>query len=255
MRIIHNLPADDYHSIHALSKSGLDQLAKSPMHYQHWLTNKQEPTEAMKIGTAVHMAVLEPIEFGAKYGKFTGDRRTKEGKAAYEEFQASGKTALSSDAWDQIQGIAQSVQSHQWWMQNTRSLQTEVSCIDRTPDGIDIKARMDGVTNTHILDIKTTSDASPSGFAKAIANFRYHWQAAWYRRFIDLPFIFIAVEKDAPHAVGIYEIDAEALAVANNDIETLLNTYRDCRTYGSMPGYRSEVVTLSLPKFVKPIEA
>lgn len=255
MNIDWNMPADAYHSINAISKSGLDQLAKSPLHYNHWLNNRHEPTDAMRFGTAVHMAVLEPASYAAKYGVFSGDRRTKEGKAQYEQFVASGKVSLTQDDWDSIEGITQSIQSHPWWRHNTASLRPEVSCFGRTADGISIKARMDGVTDTHIIDIKTTTDASPSGFQKTIANFRYHWQAAWYRRFIDLPFIFIAVEKTAPWAVGIYEIDAEALAVANNDIDTLLNTFRDCQTFESTPGYRSEPVTLSLPKFVKPIEA
>ena len=257
MKIIYELPADDYHSISALSKSGLDQLAKSPMHFKHWTENrdKEAPTEAMRFGTAVHMAVLEPQKFALQYAKFTGDRRTKEGKAAFAEIEESGRTPLNEEQWNSIQGVAESVEANLWWQQNTKTLRTEVSCFHRLNDGIDLKARMDGVTDEFIVDIKTTQDASPAGFARSIASFRYHWQASFYRRFIDLPFVFIAVEKTAPYATGVYTIDTEALVAADADIDNLINIFRDCRAFGSMPGYKSEIVTLSLPKYVKPIEA
>ena len=255
MRKMTNIPAEDYHAIKALSKSGLDQLAKSPAHYAHWLQNPNtEPTEAMRIGTAVHMAVLEPEKFRLKYALFSGDRRTKDGKAAYEALLSTGVEPLNADAWEQINGIAASVRSHPWWIENVTDSETEVSFFDLF-DGIDVKARMDGITARHIIDLKTTSDASPAGFAKSVANFRYHWQAAWYQQFVDLPFVFIAVEKEPPYAVGIYTLDADAIAIANADISVLLANLKDCQAFGSMPGYRSDIVTLSLPKFVKTIEA
>jgi len=198
--------------------------------------------------------VLEPEKFRLKYALFSGDRRTKDGKAAYEALLSTGVEPLNADAWEQINGIAASVRSHPWWTENVTDSETEVSFFDLF-DGIDVKARMDGITARHIIDLKTTSDASPAGFAKSVANFRYHWQAAWYQRFVDLPFVFIAVEKDPPYAVGIYTLDADAIAIANADISVLLATLKDCQAFGSMPGYRSDIVTLSLPKFVKTIEA
>ena len=51
---------EDYHRSPAISKSGMDRLAISPEHYQAYLLERREETPAMKTGTAVHMAVLEP---------------------------------------------------------------------------------------------------------------------------------------------------------------------------------------------------
>ena len=57
----------DYHRHSAISKSGLDVVAKSPLHYwARYLDPKREvpePTAAMRIGTALHTLVLEQDQF------------------------------------------------------------------------------------------------------------------------------------------------------------------------------------------------
>jgi len=54
------MPAEKYHAVDALSKSMMSKLLKSPAHYKAALEERQEPSKAMQVGTAVHAAVLEP---------------------------------------------------------------------------------------------------------------------------------------------------------------------------------------------------
>lgn len=64
--------AEEYFSIPALSHSGMKDLAVSPLRYWHLWVNPERPTReetsAMRIGSALHCAVLEPAEkFESRY--------------------------------------------------------------------------------------------------------------------------------------------------------------------------------------------
>lgn len=50
----------DYHGGPGISKSGLDTIRRSPMHYRHALTVRREPTPDQRIGTLAHALILEP---------------------------------------------------------------------------------------------------------------------------------------------------------------------------------------------------
>jgi len=247
--IICNMPASIYHSTRALSKSGLDQFRKSPAHFRAWQdgTTKNESSPALEFGTAVHMAILEPELFAKSYAVFTGDRRTKDGKAAYEAVIASGKIPLNQEQWDNITGAAAAVHAHPAAAPLLNGIQTEVSCFDNWM-GVKVKARIDGLGKDYIIDVKTTQDASPVAFGKSCAQFRYHVQAAWYQRITGVNrFIFIAVEKEAPYGVACYELDEQAISLGHIIIEEQLRTYVECEQLNSWPCYSSHIQSLSLP--------
>jgi hypothetical protein len=247
--IICNMPAAIYHGTKALSKSGLDQFRKSPAHFRAWQdgTTKNESSPALEFGTAVHMAILEPELFAKSYAVFTGDRRTKDGKAAYEAIIASGMNPLNQEQWDNITGAAAAVHAHPAAAPLLNGIQTEVSCFDSW-NGVKVKARIDGLAEDYIIDVKTTQDASLSAFAKSCAQFRYHVQAAWYQRITGINrFVFIAVEKEAPYGVACYELDQLAIDVGHSIIDEQLKTFIECQELNSWPCYPSTTQTLSLP--------
>jgi exodeoxyribonuclease VIII len=67
--IYDSVPNCDYHNGPGISKSGLDLINRSPMHYKAVIDaeNDNEPTAAQRIGTAVHCAILEPDVFVQEY--------------------------------------------------------------------------------------------------------------------------------------------------------------------------------------------
>ena len=84
--------------------------------------------------------------------------------------------------------------------------------------GAPCKSRMDYLAGATIFDVKTCRDASPDGFARQIASFSYHLQAAHYsagyREIVgwDLDrFMFIAVETEAPYMCRLYTLDPRSL--------------------------------------------
>ena len=85
----------DYHRHHAVSKSHLDQVARSPLHYWARYVDpnrvEPEPTPAMTIGTALHSHVLELDTWDQRYVVMPEgiDRRTKAGKAEWEAFSVA----------------------------------------------------------------------------------------------------------------------------------------------------------------------
>ena len=88
-----------YDACQALNFSGAKELLKSPAHYQAYLNQPREETKALKVGKYVHALVLEPEVAISNFAVLPEgiDRRTKDGKAAYEAFtsDAIGKTILT----------------------------------------------------------------------------------------------------------------------------------------------------------------
>ena len=121
--------------------------------------------------------------------------------------------------------------------------------------GVDCKGRLDYVVDDVIVDLKTTEDASPAAFARSIANYRYHVQAAHYLALASelgmdaKRFVFIAVEKEAPYAIARYELDPADLMLAEADRQKHLTRLASCQAFDSWPSYGYEIKTLSLPKW------
>lgn len=105
-----------------------------------------------------------------------------------------------------------------------------------------------------IVDLKTTEDASPEGFARSIAKFRYDVQDAFYTDGVQQAtskrpkaFVFIAVEKKPPYGVGVYVLDAETKDLGRAQYQHDLRVYAECVRTGVWPGYGDKIRTISLP--------
>lgn len=259
--IYHDMPADEYHAVPAVSASGLKVFERSPAHYQAWLAAKPEQTPAMRIGTLAHLAVLQPDIFrGTTVTAPLVDRRTKEGKSIWEQFQREneGKEIISHDELTQLEAMHAAVHTHAAAGKLLGDGKAEVSLFwtDQVA-GLDLKARFDLLRDDCIVDLKTTDDASPRAFASSIAKFGYHLQAAHYRRMAshlglgDLPFRFIAVEKEAPHAVAVYELDSADLLLAEQQLQAALHRLQACKEFNAWPAYSRQIETISLPKWAQ----
>ena len=258
-QIIPNMPAWEYHRDPSISKSGLDQFRKSPAHFQAWLAEDREQTPAMRIGTLTHLAVLEPDSFDEKTVIAPlVDKRTKEGKSIWEQFKGDndGKEILSLDEHNQIVAMRDSVRKHQAAGKLLAKGGSEISVFAVCPKTkVMMKGRFDWLDGNTIVDLKTTEDASPEGFAKSVANYRYHMQAAHYIALAglvgikDATFKMIAVEKAAPYAVAVYELGAADLILAESDRITLLEMFSSCTQFQSWPAYSQNITTISLPRW------
>ena len=244
----------DYHADPAVSASHLHAVAASPYHYwSRFLAPDRPPsvqTAAMKLGSLTHCAVLEPDQLASRYG-IAPDRRTNAGKAAVAEMEAAGIEAVTAPEMEQAMAMAASVRSHQAAAALLRDGKAEQSFwFDDIATGLRCKCRPDWYTGSTIVDLKTTVDASPKGFAKSVAQWRYHVAQVHYLAgtFAER-FVFIAVEKSYPYAVGVYELDADAVQLGDYERRNNLQTIADCRAISEWPGYGNTIQPLSLPKW------
>jgi exodeoxyribonuclease VIII len=244
----------DYHADPAISASHLHAVAGSPYHYWARYLNPERPpsvqTAAMKLGSLTHCAVLEPDELSKRYG-IAPDRRTNAGKAVAAEMQAGGIEAVTNTDMEQALAMAASVRSHQAAAALLRDGKAEQSFWwDDIPTGLRCKCRPDWFYGSTIVDLKTTTDASPKGFAKSVAQWRYHVQQNHYLAgtFAER-FVFIAVEKTYPYAVGVYELDETAALHGEAERRNNLQTIADCRAIAEWPGYGNTIQPLSLPNW------
>lgn len=259
-QIIHGMNNGDYHASHAVSKTGLDKIAISPAHYQAYLQGKDKPSAAKDFGSALHDFILLPDTFQAAYHVLPDDfnARAKEGKAQMEAWQAQGKTLLKAEDFRHIQAMAQSVQAHPKAAALLTGGQPEVSVFWQDVEtGESCRCRPDYI-HPHgiIVDLKTTINASPSGFAKSVANYRYHVQAAFYMEGIyqatghyPKGFVFIALEKEPPYAVGVYTLDDNAIALGRELYQRDLRTLHEAKRSQQWQAYSPMIEVLSLPKW------
>ncbi len=257
--MIAGLTNAQYQAREDLSVSMLKELAKSPMHLRYRMSHLQEPTPAMQIGTVFHAAVLEPDSLSDIVAVAPEvDRRTKDGKTLWAQFEreAHGKIILKQAEYDQIDEMVMALMAHD---EASRLIRmnglTEVSCFWADYRGFGCKCRPDRITPDGIvLDLKSTEDASPDGFARACAQYKYHWQAAWYLDGLTAAsgyqhddFRLIAVEKKPPYGVGAYQMPRVYIDIAREQIAPLLDLYKRCREEDSWPGYSNKTEVLQMP--------
>ena len=252
----------EYHALPSISKSGLDLIRKAPAHYKWRRDNPQETTPAMRLGTLTHTAVLEPERFAAEVMVAPKiDRRTSTGKAEWEasQIEAEGRELITADEMEKLLAIRDSVYAHPAASKalfGNPTIEQSIFWTDPTT-GVDCRCRPDCVTAARVIvDLKTCRDASPAGFAKSIAQYRYHVQAAFYSdgfraAFDDLPrgFVFIAVETEPPYLVGVYVSSADMIDRGRTDYQADLETFRECLATDTWPGYSTSPLTLDLPKW------
>ncbi len=264
-----SIPESTYHERHLglASKSALDLLHKSPAHYHAWATGpvvEEEENPAFVLGTALHCATLEPDRFHATYivKPDFGDCRKTDNKARRDAWLAEngGRNVISAEDMRDVEGMLASIRKHPRAAKLLIHGAPEVTL--RWQDdatGVQCKSRMDwwversGIT----FDLKSTQDASPAAFARSVANFGYHRQAAFYMDGLRQlgaaveHFLFVAVEKTAPYPCAIYSLDELAIQTGHLSIRDDMERLADCMERKVWPGYDDGIRVLSLHSWAK----
>ncbi len=241
------VPAEKYFGWEAVSNSKLSRYARLPA-----LAHVPMPDAPnLALGRAVHCAVLEPVKFVVSYRPFNSARPKK---ALREQFDIDGVTGLSMAAYEEIRAMAASVRRHPSAALLLSEGEAEVSLVWTDEEtGLRCKARVDWLGEIAAVDLKTTKDASPSGFSRAVANYRYHVQQVHYLagcEALGLPasdFVFVAVEKTEPYPVACYQLSDAAAGTGHRLWRRDLTAFADCKKSGRWPAYSDEIEVLHLP--------
>lgn len=252
-----DIPEAEYHASPGISKSGLDLIARSPAHYKYGAP--KETTRAMEIGSAIHCALLEPERFATDYVllRDVTDRRSSAYKEAIKHHPP--ERVLTGAEAAKVAGMQESIYAQTVARrQLERPGRRELSAFATDPEtGVLCRCRYDLLTDDGVgIDLKKTRDARPEEFAKAVFNYRYHVQAAFYS---DLyywltgdrlsAYAILAVEEDPPHPAAVYVLDDYTMDLGRRLYRRDLNTYAHCLRTDDWPAYEFDVQELSLPEW------
>jgi hypothetical protein len=243
---------DEYAAIDAVNFSTLKEMAKSALHYRHRLLTPREDTAGMRMGRAVHTAVLEPDRFPLEHVVFDGPvRRGKE----WDAFEAANgdHTILRADEYASCLAIRDAVRSHPVASDLLRGESEVVATWVDVDTHIACKARLDHVNEACIADLKTTSGAvDERTFTNLSARMLYHAQLAFYDAGVPLahnPRI-IAVEAEPPHDVVVYRLSDDAMNAGRQLVSDLLHHLVACRERDLWPGRCSAEMGLTVPPWL-----
>ena len=259
---------DAYRQKPGVSASDLKLMMKSMATYKYAKEHPEETdTPAFLFGRAYHKLMLEPDDFEKEFivsPKF--DRRTKEGKAAYEKFlqDAEGKDVIDEETYQKLLEMQIALYKtpfvkflikgeHEksfFWVDE----ETKMACKCRPDSFGEVKGEY------VCVDLKTTKDAETDKFMRDAVKFGYDIQAYHYCQGLknayghDFKFLFIAQEKTAPYLVNVLEAD-EYFMRSGKELRTeLLKKFEKALKTDIWEGYIDEasgINTLSVPAWLR----
>jgi len=233
-----------------LSYSSLKAFAKSPNHYLEYISREFKETPAMAFGRAFHCLLLEPELFNEKYAVAPKcDKRTKLGKEEWLSFSEShkDKEPLDGGDYDNLLKMVFNVQSEE--RQSLKKINPEVPISGMIQD-IEFKGILDGISARHILDVKTTQDASPKAFSRTIFDLMYHLQAAIYCEITGVQdYYILAVENTAPFNVQEYHLSFEVIQAGRVQLFDLIRKFKNWD--GTPESYGIGAIEINLPTWHK----
>lgn len=280
-----------YHAWTYHSRSNLNLVLRSPAHFKAAQENPEEPSPDMVFGCAAHAAYLQPDRFDLEYYSTKEgapeapekpesiNRRTKVGKEEYiawvrdvlEPWERDvlapwkaarlHKTSVPDALWQRIPKLCAALDAEPAAVALLRAGPAEVSYVWDEPTIGFCRCRPDveAKDSNLLVDLKTTVDARPEAFAKSIARFHYHRQAAWYLRGANAVhgagtftrFAFVAVEKTPPYGVGVYVLDERDIARGEAEMELAIKRLAWCLERDDWPGYGRKITPIGLPTWAR----
>lgn len=257
----HDIDINVYHNSVGISRSGISELKKSPLHYwQAYLAPdriRKADTRSMIFGDAVHTKIMEPDLFDQRFAiSEKHDGRTNAGKKAKYDFElaSEGKKILDSEQYAILEVIEKEVKSHPLIPKLLQDAKIERSLywIDSETELL-CKARPDIWTPKYLVDIKTTADSTYQAFAWSVRDYNYHIQAAMQIDAIQEMtgvlmhnFIFIAIQTTPPYKPYLYNLDDSMIALGRQEYKFLLRVLRRCFDTNKWDKEREQVIEIGL---------
>jgi hypothetical protein len=224
--IYRNLSFAEYVAIDAVNQSALRPFLQSIRHGEYAMMTRGTPSPAMEFGTAIHTLMLDgEDEFNRQYAvggpinPKTGESYGRTTKAFSEWLDTQDGLFVTHEEHRRLLDIRDRLNGHSKAGPTIRTpgANRELTIVWDEPvhgQPVRCKARIDWChPEVGVLDLKSTRDCSAKAFAKSVADYGYHMQAAWYLLGAErvglgrnLPYGWIAVESAPPYGVGLYTL-------------------------------------------------
>lgn len=223
--------------------------------------------DVFDLGSAAHKLVLGT---GPKIDVIPHPNwQTKAARDRRDAARAKGFVPILEPAWERVNEMAAAIQDHPvagplfdplaggkaerslFWQDPL----TGVWCRCR-PDWW--HGRRDRYGRLVIVDYKTTERVDLESIRRAVYNYGYHQQHAFYLDGVttaagedDPQFIFVFQMKEPPYLVRTVQLDPEAEAAGRGRNQLAIERYRDCKESGIWPGFGDEIELVTLPPWAR----
>ncbi len=248
-----------YFDIDAVNFSTLKFMRESPLAYRYRLSVPYPDTPALALGRVTHTLVFEPDLFERDYAVWEGGARRGKEWDAFKEAHCD-QTIFKPDELDAAVEMAETVRRCplvQPYLDGGL-FEKAIEWTD-SATGLRCKGRPDWLLPDEriLLDLKTARSIEGRRFGAAAAAYGYHLQLAMYKAGVTAALgweparvIIVAVEKDAPHDCGVFELDQDALYAGAEEVAELLWAVKHFRATNQWPGRYTEEQALQLPQWM-----
>lgn len=252
---------DVYHSdLGSLSSSGArDLLSSTPEEFDFNRRTPRDPNRNYDFGHAAHKMVLgkgsklkmlDPKIHGLKAdGKPAAvPTSTSMWKNAAKAARDQGQVPIAKADMEKAQTMAGRVFQHRVAARLLADGRAEHSIYWHDDDtGVRRRCRPDflpeGLKRPICVDYKTATSANPAQFQRAVMDYGYHQQQAFYEDGLaeigltDVGFLFVVQSKSAPYTVSVCQIDPEIVALGRRQNRRAIELYARCIEQDRWPGY------------------
>lgn len=268
-----------------LNWSTLRYIATSPKLLKWRVEHPQPDSDALKLGRAIHCAVLEPDAFLSRWIQATTcQASTKAGGACrsegslYSEGEwfcrvrghapegatdgpGEGIEVIDTAGYELARVCAENVRTHSpaSKLLSGGHAEQELEWVDEET-GLECRGRVDYLRPNDLVDLKSTRRETVREFTRDVAGSLYYAQVAWYRdgaiacgrlpKDAGMPYI-VSVSTEAPYDVAAYQLSEASLEAGRILVRDLLIQYNRCLTANLWPGIAPDLMTLDLPNWVR----
>jgi hypothetical protein len=247
---IYNQPFAQYLADDSALNSGAvkDVIMRSPKHARTRSVGAGSPSAAMRIGTGLHMKVLEPWQYDQEVGVYSDGRRDPRTKPYQDFLKANGykhEHVLTPIEHGRVVRMAAALERDQnAWHLLTRGIPESTLYARDTETNLWLRARPDTLHADRIVDLKTVTPKHfrALAFREHARKFGYHWQVGFYAHVAQLLSFdirsaqIVSVESDSPFDVAVYRIERDELDELVVAIRGALRTYAHCLLTNEWPG-------------------
>lgn len=249
----------EYRAAEGINKSTLWEIRRSPAHYKYLLEHPLEDTPSLRFGRALHAALLTPTAYKREYVTAPDfDKRTKAGKEAYAEWVAgipSGATIMTTEETQDIKSMLKSFKQCADARTLLKKTKRELPVFWNDKNlGLKCKCRVDALSASAVIDIKTASDGSLDSFRRDALKYGYHVQAAHYLDGVEaltgkrLDWYFIVMEKKPPYGIHVLKASPNFIDFGEYERNILMERLRMCMETDDWSSYQLEEI--DVPEYV-----
>lgn len=261
MKILRNIPFDEYLDLPGVNYSRLKLMAESRLAYEAYVPG--ETNAAMALGTLVHAValggseayVVQPETRINEKGEVVAFVRSGKHWARFVSETAGRPIVRASDerlALEIVSGLHANPVTAAALRDGDREL-----TVTGELHGTLVRCRLDHVRGQVITDLKTAADHTERGFAAACYRYKYHWQAAMYADAmeaatgLEYSFQFAVAQTVAPYDNALYQCTPEFIAIGRAEYREALEEIK--RPASGWLGAYPLPVDLDLPSWVSPV--